>query len=92
MKALMIAVVMAAGLLFTVQAAEEAKPVPQAQCPVMGDKINKEIFVDYQGQRVYFCCNGCQGTFLKNPDKYLKKMAKENVVLESVQKRCCHVR
>ena len=88
MKGFMLALIMAAGLLLTVQAAEQVKPVHQTKCPVMGGDINKDVYVDYQGQRVYFCCNGCQSTFLKDPEKYFKKMAKENVLLESVQKEC----
>ncbi len=41
-------------------------------CPVMPDmKINPDIFTDYQGKRVYFCCNNCKAAFVKNPEKYL---------------------
>ena len=61
---------------------------PQTVCPVMGGKINKEIYVDYQGQRIYFCCNGCPETFRKDPEKYMKKLAASNVLPESVQTVC----
>lgn len=48
----------------------------QSECPVMkGNAINKKHFVDYQGQRIYFCCNSCPTEFLKDPENYLK-MAK----------------
>ncbi len=41
-------------------------------CPVMTDmKINPEIFTDYKGKRVYFCCLNCRAAFSKNPEKYL---------------------
>ncbi len=41
-------------------------------CPVMPDmKVNPDIFTDYQGKRVYFCCNNCKAAFAKNPEKYL---------------------
>ena len=59
-----------------------AERVPQTVCPVMGGKINKDIFVDHEGQRVYFCCAGCEGTFKKNADEYLKKMADAGVKLD----------
>ncbi len=51
---------------------------PQTTCPVMGGKINKEkeIYADYQGQRVYFCCEACREPFTKDPEKYLAKMQK----------------
>lgn len=47
---------------------------PQTTCPVMGGKINKEIYVDYQGQRIYFCCEACPPEFKKDPEKYLAKL------------------
>lgn len=43
----------------------------------MGEPINKAIFVDYKGQRVYFCCNECRVQFKKDPEKYQAKI-KEN--------------
>ena len=26
---------------------------PQTVCPVLGGKINKDVYTDYQGQRIY---------------------------------------
>ena len=46
----------------------------QTTCPVLGGKTNKDVYADYQGQRVYFCCPGCVGMFQKDPEKYLKKL------------------
>lgn len=41
-------------------------------CPVMPDmKVNPDIFTDYQGKRVYFCCLNCRAAFGRNPEKYL---------------------
>lgn len=75
---------MISGLCF----AEKTDKIPQAVCPVLGEKINKDVYVDYQAQRIYFCCPACKETFLKDPEKYLKKIADENVLLESVQQNC----
>lgn len=58
---------------------EEQGPKTQTHCPVMGGEINKEHFVDYKGMRIYFCCPGCEGSFLKEPEKYLEKMRSEGV-------------
>lgn len=55
----------------------------QGKCPVMGGKINKEVYTDYNGKRIYFCCAGCDETFQKDPEKYMEKMKKEGVVLET---------
>jgi YHS domain-containing protein len=67
-------------------AGEELKP--QTHCPVLGGEINKDVYTDYQGQRVYFCCEGCIATFKENPDKYMHKIHKDKVLLESVQTKC----
>ncbi len=60
---------------------EDAKPataeVAQKTCPVMGGKIVKTIYTDHNGRRIYFCCAGCEGTFKKDPAKYLAKVDAE---------------
>jgi len=61
---------------------EKANPRPQTTCPVMGEKIDKKVFYDYQGKRIYFCCPGCVEEFKKNPDKYIKKLEKQEITLE----------
>jgi len=63
---------------------DAAKSKPQTICPVMGGKINKEIYTDYEGKRVYFCCKGCIGEFKKNPAKHIKKLEDQGVTLEKV--------
>jgi len=55
---------------------------PQVMCPVMGRKIKKDFYTDYEGKRVYFCCPGCIPTFKKNPQKYMKKLQEEGTWLE----------
>ena len=59
-----------------------AAAAPKTTCPVMGGKINKEVYTDYQGQRIYFCCAGCIGVFKKDPEKYLQKMKEQGVTPE----------
>lgn len=54
---------------------EEVALKPQETCPVMGGKIDKTIYADYQGKRVYFCCKGCEPEFEQDPEKYLKVLA-----------------
>ena len=56
--------------------------VAQTTCPVMGGKINREIYMDYEGKRVYFCCPSCIAEFEKDPKTYMKKMTEEGVTLE----------
>ncbi len=73
------------------ESAEKADAVeskPQTNCPVMGGKINKEVYTDIQGQRVYHCCPGCSGALVADPDKYFKKAAVEGVLFENIQTNC----
>ncbi len=46
----------------------------QTTCPIMGGKINKDIFVEHKGQKVYFCCKACVTKFQADPEKYLAKL------------------
>jgi len=56
----------------TVVAAAETE---QTTCPVMeGKPIDKDIFVEYQGKKVYFCCEPCKEKFNAEPEKYLAKL------------------
>ncbi|MFH1613719.1 MAG: YHS domain-containing protein [Planctomycetota bacterium] len=48
--------------------------IEQTTCPVMGGAINKDIFTEYKGKKVYFCCPGCKEQFDKEPEKYLEKL------------------
>ncbi len=49
--------------------------VEQTTCPVMEDNpINKKLFVEYKGKKVYFCCAGCPDVFKANPEKYVSKL------------------
>jgi YHS domain-containing protein len=57
---------------------------PQTKCPVMGGDINKTIFTDYQGQRIYFCCSACIAEFQRDPARYQKKMADQGEAVEPV--------
>ena len=33
-------------------------------------------------KRLYFCCQGCDQAFKKNPEKYMKKLKEQGVALE----------
>ena len=84
-RKMIVAVALIAGLLFTgaiLAADNPGKGGPQINCPVMGGKIDKNVYTDYQGKRIYFCCSGCLDDFKKNPDKYIKQMEEQGVTLE----------
>jgi YHS domain-containing protein len=47
----------------------------QVTCPVTKKPVNKKVFVEHEGQKVYFCCKGCVGKFEKDPAKYEAALA-----------------
>jgi YHS domain-containing protein len=61
------------------QPAAEAVAIAQTTCPVMeGNPINENLFVEYKGEKVYFCCAGCPEMFLAEPEKYTAKLPQFN--------------
>lgn len=61
----------------TAQAAETevTAAVEQTTCPIMdGNPINKAVFIEYEGKKVYFCCKGCEEKFLADPAQYIAKL------------------
>lgn len=48
--------------------------IEQKICPVTEGPINKEIYTEYKGKKVYFCCPGCKERFEKELEKYLEKL------------------
>ncbi len=55
-------------------AAVQAVAGEQTTCPVMGNPIDKNIFIEYQGKKVYFCCKACPDVFKADPAKYIAKL------------------
>ena len=50
--------------------AEEYYINPVCQVPV--SKTNPKHVIEYKGEMVYFCCDGCKVSFEKNPEQYIK--------------------
>ena len=69
------------------QTSELESTTPQTKCPVMGGNINKEVFVDYKGKRIYFCCNACIERFNEEPEKYMKKLKEDGAKLKDAPKK-----
>ena len=68
--------------------AQQAKIAPQTTCPVMGSKINKDLYVDHDGKRVYVCCKSCVAAVKKDSEKYIKKLEADGVTVSAVQTMC----
>ena len=55
-------------------ASQVVQAVEQTECPVMGGAVNKAIFVEYKGKKVYFCCEPCKEKFEAAPEQYIAKL------------------
>ena len=66
----------------TTNAVVKAEAKTQTTCPVMGGPVNKSIFVDAEGKRIYLCCKGCIDPVKKDPKKYIAKLEAEGVTLD----------
>jgi len=70
----MLLTTLAVALTIGVTATEEKALV----CPIMGSEVSKDSpAVEYAGTKFAFCCGGCDGTFTKDPNAYIKKSVKE---------------
>lgn len=88
-----------AGLTFSTAFGEEpktpaAEPAlkPQTTCPIMaGSAIDKDLYVDVNGKRIYVCCKGCIEPIRKDPQAALAALAKAGQAAEDtpiVQATC----
>jgi hypothetical protein len=58
--------------------APAVKPYPLEVCIVTDNDLGSmgdEQRMIYEGQEIKFCCKPCERKFLKNPAKYLEKLA-----------------
>ncbi len=46
----------------------------QTACPVSGKELDTTVFTDFEGRRVFFCCEKCVEPFLEAPAEYLGKL------------------
>ena len=41
-------------------------------CKIPVSKSSAKHILEYEGEKVYFCCDGCKESFEKTPDAYMK--------------------
>lgn len=58
----------------------------QTDCPVMGGKVNKDLYVDHGGKRIYVCCAGCIAKLTADPATYVEKLEAAGVALDPTPK------
>jgi YHS domain-containing protein len=61
------------------KADKKAKPYPLKKCVVSDEDIGggdmKPYVWVYKGQEIKMCCKDCKKDFMKEPEKYMKKLA-----------------
>jgi YHS domain-containing protein len=57
-------------------------PKPQTTDAFSGNPINKNIYADYHGKRIYFCCANSKRQFENDPQRYIAKFRELGVRLE----------
>lgn len=65
-----------------VQLLDSSANRPQTHCPVMGGEINRQMYTDVKGYRIYVCCPGCTEAIEKDPDTYIEKLKQQGVTPE----------
>ena len=48
----------------------------------MGVPIDKALYVDVKGKRIYLCCAACEEAIRAEPDKSLKKIEQRGQTVE----------
>ena len=59
---------------------------PQTVDIFSGKPIVKTVFTDYEGERIYFCCDVEKAEFLKNPQANMKKIKDRGIILDATPK------
>lgn len=61
---------------FAAAAAPGGAPnLSNTMCPVERDEaVETEVWVDYEGQRVYLCCKRCRKKFIEDPSAYVANL------------------
>ena len=54
----------------------------QTLCPVMGGEIDRNLYADVKGKRIYVCCGGCVEKIKSNPDKYIRILEDQGIEIE----------
>jgi YHS domain-containing protein len=57
---------------------------PQTTDVLSGKPINKSIYTDYKGKRIYFCCEVSKSQFNMDPERHIKTFQDQGVALEDV--------
>jgi YHS domain-containing protein len=81
------ALALVAGAFAQAPVAAEKKVEPK--CPISGKPINKDAAVDFDGGKVYMCCENCPAAFKKDEAKYAAKAHLQMVQTDQLKQVAC---
>lgn len=73
MKTIFFLAAAVASMLFAGYQLRAEGPDSNTKCPVSGQPVKADKFVEYNGGKVYFCCGNCPKAFEANTAKYAAK-------------------
>jgi len=65
------------------------KPGADVKCPISGKAVNPEATADFNGGKVYFCCNNCPKAFAASSEKYAAKANFQLVQTGQLKQTAC---
>lgn len=92
MKFRLMLAALALGALVAVQSLQaDSKPGADVKCPVSGKAVDANATVDYNGGKVYFCCNNCPKAFSANTEKFAAKANHQLVQTGQLKQTACPI-
>jgi len=84
----------AVGLLSMNAVAEDAKdakkdPLAAAKCPMSGEAAKADQNAEFEGGKVYFCCDECKANFAKDSSKGAAKARNQMVLTGQFEQKAC---
>jgi hypothetical protein len=67
---------------------QEPRLQPQTLCPVTGEPVKEDLYVDARGQRIRVCCPACIPIVKQDPEAALSKLEEMGQYAESRQTLC----
>jgi len=91
MKMRMMGIAIAVGALLLARglSAEDKAADSVGKCPVSGEAANKDHAVDFDGGKVYFCCDKCPKVFAADTKKFAAKAHLQMVATGQLKQTAC---
>jgi YHS domain-containing protein len=85
----MLGVALAVGALLAIGSVRGDDSAAKLTCPVSGKPATKDHAVDFDGGKVYFCCDNCPKAFEANPKKFAAKAHLQMLETGQLTQKAC---